>query len=224
MPGAQEGKPITQGLQTGKARENYPFKDPAKRGKGRPMGSVNRYTGALKELFLQAAEEVGDRTKIGPNGELDGNGGALAFLKVSAITERKTFFTVMARLLPITIKTAPPLKKVLTREEALHELRERGLDPRLIDHLRRLPFPEEDKSAVLDEIYPKIVELEDDEYNLRRLPPVDEEAEIDKLYPLQTVDLGSEEYVQRTTHHLIALGIDCGGPRPGAASAAPSVP
>jgi hypothetical protein len=114
-------------------------------------------------LFLQAAEEVGDRREIGPNGELDGNGGALAFLKVSAITERKTFFTVMARLLPITIKTAPPLKKVLTREEALHELRERGLDPRLIDHLRRLPFPEEEKSK-LDEIYPRIVELEDDEY------------------------------------------------------------
>ncbi len=50
MPGKQEEKPITQGLQTGKAREDYPFKDPAKRGKGRPMGSVNRYTGALKEL------------------------------------------------------------------------------------------------------------------------------------------------------------------------------
>jgi hypothetical protein len=51
-----------------------------------------------------------DHFGIGPNGELDGNGGALAFLKVSAITERKTFLTVMARLLPITIKTAPPLK------------------------------------------------------------------------------------------------------------------
>src|ERR1700682_4644393 len=88
---------------------------------------------------------------------------ALAYLETSAILERKTFFTVMARLLPITIKTAPPLKKVLTREEALHELRERGLDPRLIDHLRRLPFPEEEKSH-LDEIYPRIVELEDDEY------------------------------------------------------------
>jgi hypothetical protein len=47
-----------------------------------------------------------------------------------------------------------PLKKVLTREEALHELRERGLDVRLIDHLRRLPFPEEEQSS-LDEIYPK---------------------------------------------------------------------
>jgi predicted MFS family arabinose efflux permease len=55
----------------------------------RPAGSVNRYTGALKELFLQAADEVGDRTEIGENGELDGNGGALAYLKVSAITERK---------------------------------------------------------------------------------------------------------------------------------------
>jgi hypothetical protein len=96
MPGKQEGKPITQGLQPGLAREDYPFKDPAKRGKGRPMGSVNRYTGALKELFLQAADEVGDRREIGPNGELDGNGGALAFLKVTALTERKTFFTAMA--------------------------------------------------------------------------------------------------------------------------------
>jgi hypothetical protein len=36
---------------------------------GRPQGSVNRYTGALKELFLLAAENVGDRLEIGPNGE-----------------------------------------------------------------------------------------------------------------------------------------------------------
>jgi hypothetical protein len=31
---------------------------------GRPKGSVNRYTGALKELILQAAEEVGDCREI----------------------------------------------------------------------------------------------------------------------------------------------------------------
>jgi hypothetical protein len=31
-------------------------------------------------LFLQAAENVGDRLKIGENGERAGNGGALAFL------------------------------------------------------------------------------------------------------------------------------------------------
>src|ERR1700675_2787948 len=80
-------------------RSNCP---PAKRGKGRPVGSQNRYTGALKELFLLAAENVGDRTKIGEKGERHGDGGALAFLEVCAIEERKTFLTVMARLLPIT--------------------------------------------------------------------------------------------------------------------------
>jgi hypothetical protein len=75
----------------------------------------------------------------------------------------------MARLLPITIKTAPPIKKVLTREGALHELKERGLDPRLIDHLRRLPFPEEEKTS-LDEIYPEIVDLDEDEYTGDKQP------------------------------------------------------
>ena len=160
MPGAQGGKPVTRGLQPQQARENTPFKDPAKRNKGgRPKGSRNRYASALKELFLQAIEEVGDRLEIGPNGELDGEGGARAYLEVCSIKERKTFFTVMARLLPITTDAAPPLKKVLTREEAIHELRERGLDLRLIDHLRRLPFPEEEQSS-LDEISPEVVEHE----------------------------------------------------------------
>jgi hypothetical protein len=71
MPGKQEGKPIPQGLTPGRSRENAPGNMGDRRNKGgRPPGSVNRYTGALKELFLQAADEVGDRTEIGPNGEL----------------------------------------------------------------------------------------------------------------------------------------------------------
>jgi hypothetical protein len=66
-------------------------------------------------------------------------------------------------------RRGPFRQKVLTREEALHELRERGLDPRLIDHLRRLPFPEEEKTK-LDEIYPEIVDLEEDEYTGDKQP------------------------------------------------------
>jgi hypothetical protein len=161
QPGKQEGKPIPHGLQPTKARENA-MPESRRNKMGRPVGSVNRYTGALKELFLQAVENVGDRTKLGENGERHGDGGALAYLETCALLERKTFHTVMARLLPITIKTAPPIKKVLTREEALHELKERGLDPELINHLRRLPFPEEEQSK-LDEIYPEIVDLEEDD-------------------------------------------------------------
>jgi hypothetical protein len=63
-------------LQPERARENTAVT--GKPGPGRPRGSVNRYTGALKELFLQAAEEVGDCQKVGPDGKVDGNGGALA--------------------------------------------------------------------------------------------------------------------------------------------------
>jgi len=161
---------MPQGLTPGRSRENAPGNMGDRRNKGgRPTGSPNRYTGALKELYLMAAENVGDRTTIGPNGERHGDGGALAYLETSAILERKTFLTVMARLLPITIKTAPPIKKVLTREEALHELRKRGLDVWLIDHLRRLPFPEEDVSA-LDELYPKIIDFDDEEYTGDKQP------------------------------------------------------
>jgi hypothetical protein len=57
---------MSPGIQPGKVRENdtAPLRDPAKRNKGgRPVGSQNRYTGALKELFLLAAENVGDRLK-----------------------------------------------------------------------------------------------------------------------------------------------------------------
>jgi hypothetical protein len=165
LPGAQPAKGVGVSLQPEKARGGVkPFNDPTKRNLGgRPAGSVNHYTGALKELFLLASENVGDRTKLGPNGERHGDGGALAYLETCAILERKTFLTVMARLLPITIKSAPPIKKVLTREEALFELRRRGLDPELINHLRRLPFPEEEKSK-LDELYPPVVDLDGDEY------------------------------------------------------------
>jgi hypothetical protein len=126
----------------------------------RTLESVSMKTTCDEELKPGAGDLL---VFVDDTGELDGEGGALAYLKTTAIIERKTFFTAMARLLPITIKTAPPLKKVLTREEALHELRERGLDPELINHLRRLPFPVAEKSR-LDEIYPRIVELDDDEY------------------------------------------------------------
>jgi hypothetical protein len=39
----------------------------------------------------------------------------------------------------------------------------------LIDHLRRLPFPEEDVPA-LDELYPKIIDFDDEEYTGDKQP------------------------------------------------------
>ena len=51
----------------------------------------------------------------------------------------------------------------------MDELKERGLDVRLIDHLRRLPFPEEDVPT-LDELYPKIIDFDDEEYTGDKQP------------------------------------------------------
>jgi hypothetical protein len=60
MPGKQEGKPITQGLQTGKAREDYPFKDPGQYTTiatafpiGANLGAIPDILGCLKEQFLE---------------------------------------------------------------------------------------------------------------------------------------------------------------------------
>jgi hypothetical protein len=50
------------------------------------MGSVNRYTGALKELFLLAAENVGDRLEIGQQrSRLDLSGGMATGKKIGML-------------------------------------------------------------------------------------------------------------------------------------------
>jgi hypothetical protein len=77
--------PIPYGLQPGQARQDHPVLAPEARNRaGRRKGSVNKYTSTLREVILRAAEEVGDSQEVGK----DGNGGALAYLKVSAIKER----------------------------------------------------------------------------------------------------------------------------------------
>jgi hypothetical protein len=82
----------------------------------------------LRELILRAAEEVGDSQEVGK----DGNGGALAYLKVSAIKERKTSQLMMARILSTKIHSeVRQVKENLSLMEAVAELKARGLDPRL---------------------------------------------------------------------------------------------
>jgi hypothetical protein len=164
------------------------IKDPNKRNRaGRPKGSVNKYTAAFKELFLQTMEKIGDSQEVGK----DGTGGALAYLEVCAIKERKTFMLMWVRFLAIDAKSVPPLKKVLTREEAIAALKERGLNPELINYPRRLPFPKDEETSSLDDLYAENVDLDDDECK--------EAAEVG--------DAGTDA-MQKTIHHLVAVGLD----------------
>jgi hypothetical protein len=76
-------------------------------------------------VILRAAEEVGDSQEVGK----DGNGGALAYLKVSAIKERKTFQLMMARILSTKIHSeVRQVKENLSLTEAVAELKAYGLD------------------------------------------------------------------------------------------------
>jgi hypothetical protein len=186
--------PMSRGLKPGLARpdksgDRNPFiKDPNKRNRaGRPKGSVNKYPSVFKKLFLETMEEVGDSQEVGK----DGSGGALAYLEVSAIKERKTFMLILLRFLAIGAESFPPLKKVLTREEAVAALKERGLNPELINFLRRLPFPEDEETASLDDLHAENVDLVDDECK--------EAAEVG--------DAGRDA-MQKTIHHLVAVGLD----------------
>jgi hypothetical protein len=53
-----------------------------------------------------------------------------------AVNEPKTYMAMMVRILPYYIVNEMPDKAIISRDEALRQLRERGLPVELIDHLR----------------------------------------------------------------------------------------
>jgi hypothetical protein len=134
--------PIPYGLQPGQARQDHPvLASEARNRAGRRKGSVNEYTPTLRELILRAAEEVGDSQEVGK----DGNGGALAYLKVSAIKERKTFLLMMARILPT--KIVRQVKETLSLTEAVAELKASNIDEMLASYLKLYPIERDDEET-----------------------------------------------------------------------------
>lgn len=70
-------------------------KKPPNAGKGRPKGSANKTTAALKEAILQAAEAVG----------VDGKGkeGLIGYLKRVATQDVKAFASLLGKVLPLQV-------------------------------------------------------------------------------------------------------------------------
>ena len=63
-----------------------------KPGPGRPKGSQNKVTTALKEAILEAAKEAGDER---------GGGGLVGYLKHVALTNESTFCSLLGKVLPL---------------------------------------------------------------------------------------------------------------------------
>lgn len=68
---------------------------PPAAGKGRPKGSANKTTTALKEAILLAAEQSGGDTK--------GKGGLVGYLKRVADEDVKAFSGLLGKVLPIQV-------------------------------------------------------------------------------------------------------------------------
>jgi hypothetical protein len=88
--------------------------------------------GAAAAGFLQLDKD-GKRIATGMDG-CDG------YLLWCAVNEPRAYMALLARILPYHIVPELPNKSTLSYEETVAQLRERGLPPGLIDHLRNVAF------------------------------------------------------------------------------------
>jgi hypothetical protein len=94
------------------------------------FASINQLLDAARAGFMKLDED-GKRVGTGTDG-CDG------YLLWCAVNEPKTYMALLARILPYYVSVELP-KEILTRDETIAELKERGLPLELLDHLRRAP-------------------------------------------------------------------------------------
>lgn len=89
MPRGYAGRPDKQSGDTVKRGARGRFEKGTKAGPGRPKGLLNRFTGDLKEAYLQAAQAAG------------GGDGVAGYLYDQAMKDNPSpFMTALAKLLP----------------------------------------------------------------------------------------------------------------------------
>jgi ParB-like nuclease domain len=130
------GKPsrLTRGSAPNRSHKNAPGRhrfssdnQPPKAKRGRPKGSTNRYSRDLQEDLWEALERVGRDGK--------GEGGRVGYLMWLAREEPKSCTLLLRGTQPAQIRATMTLKPELTLDEALAEMRARGLRPELIENL-----------------------------------------------------------------------------------------
>ena len=73
---------------------------PPRAGMGRPKGTPNKTTVALKEAILLAAESAGE--------DGCGSGGLTGYLRSLAVNEPRAFSSLLGRVLPLQVSGAGP--------------------------------------------------------------------------------------------------------------------
>jgi hypothetical protein len=109
--------------------------------RGDPKGSRNRMQADLAELIVLASAETGFIVPDKDGKPIAGEGGTLGHLRWAALNQPKTYLGLLARVLPYHVGDPTPERTVISREEALMQLQERGLPTDLLNVLRLAPQP-----------------------------------------------------------------------------------
>jgi hypothetical protein len=132
----------TSGLQVGSSRNETSFKKghlPLPGG-GRPRGSPNRIKADLSQMIINNAARAGFLELKDGKPVATGIDGCEGYLLWCAVNKPDHYMALLARVLPYYVSPPEPVGKgILSYEETLARLRERGLPPELIDHMRLAP-------------------------------------------------------------------------------------
>jgi ParB-like nuclease domain len=135
--GIAETSRLTRGSAPNRSHKNAPNRhrfsgdnQPPKSKRGRPKGSPNKFSRNLREDLMEATERVGR----------DGQGelGGVGYLMWLARAEPKSYAMLLRGMLPTELRATVTLKPVLTRDEALAEMRARGLPTEWIENLDKV--------------------------------------------------------------------------------------
>ncbi len=135
VSGVRNSSRFTRGSAPNKSHKNAPGRhrfssdnQPPKR--GRPKGSPNKFSRDFREDILEAIERVGRDGK--------GKDGRVGYLMWLSRAEPKSYAILLRGITPAEIRATMTLKPMLTRDEALGEMRARGLPTEWIEHLTKV--------------------------------------------------------------------------------------
>jgi hypothetical protein len=159
---------LTRGSAPSKSHKNAPGRhrfssdnQPPKSKRGRPRGSLNALGLSLRQIIMEAGENVGNVGMDKDGNRVNGEGGMLAYVEWLARNEPKSYAVLLRAGMPTEIRAILTLKPVLTLEEAMAELCARGLPPEFIENLTKVDdeLGPDDEPAPYDD---KLIDLEPD--------------------------------------------------------------
>jgi hypothetical protein len=136
---------LTRGSAPNRSHKNAPGRhrfssndQPPKSKRGRPKGSVNTLGLNLRQIIMEAGENVGNVGIDKDGNRINGEGGMLGYMEWLARNEPRTYGVLLRANIPAEIRATMTLKPMLTRDEAFAEMRARGLSTEWIEHLTKV--------------------------------------------------------------------------------------